>query len=81
MSMQEVQHFLIVCALVSELYCPGYNPRQALPKDSKLARTALRYKIDPGKLATEVRTELSKRTKRGENPTKLVASRLRKQKS
>ena len=63
MSMQQVQHFLIVCALVSDLYCPGYNPRQALAKDSKLARTALRYKIDPGKLAAEVRTELSKKDK------------------
>jgi len=79
MSTQEVQHFLIVCALVSDLYCPGYNPRQGLAKDSKLARTALRYKIDPEKVAAEVQTELSKKTKAGENPKKPVASRLRKQ--
>ena len=69
MSMQQVQHFLIVCALVSDLYCPGYNPRQALAKDSKLARTALRYKIDTGNLAAEVRTELLKKNKGNENFT------------
>jgi hypothetical protein len=42
MSTQEVQHFLIVCALVSDLYCPRYNPRQALGKDSNLTLTAVR---------------------------------------
>jgi len=46
MSRPEVHHFLVVCALVSDLYFSGYNPDQALPKDSKLARTALRYKTD-----------------------------------
>ncbi len=60
MSTQEVQHFLIVCALVSDLYCPGYNPRQALGKDSNLARTAARYKIDTAKVSATVRAELSK---------------------
>ena len=25
MTTQEVQHFLVVCALASDLYCPGYN--------------------------------------------------------
>ena len=37
MSPQEVQHFLVVCALASDLYCPGYNPRQPLGKDSNLS--------------------------------------------
>ena len=66
MSTQDVQHFLVVCALVSDLYCPGYNPRQSLAKDSNLAQTATRYKIDTAKLAAEVRAELSKtgRTKK-----------------
>lgn len=32
MSTKEVQHFLVVCARASDLYCPGYNPRQALEK-------------------------------------------------
>lgn len=61
MNAQEIQRFLIVCALASDLYCPGFNPRQALPKDSNLARTAARYKIDAAKLTAEVRTELIKK--------------------
>jgi ParB family chromosome partitioning protein len=59
MSMQEVQRFVVVCALVSDLYCPGYNPRQPLAKDSNLVRTAARYKVDPTRIAAAVRTELT----------------------
>lgn len=61
MSPTEVQHFLVACALVSDLYCPGYNPRQPLAKDSNLARAAARYKIDIARLGTHVRQELSKK--------------------
>lgn len=61
MSPTEVQHFLVACALVSDLYCPGYNPRQPLAKDSNLARAAARYKIDVAKLGTNARLELSKK--------------------
>ncbi len=60
MSTQEVHHFLVACALASDLYCPGYNPRQSLAKDSNLAQTAARYKIDTAKLSASVREELSK---------------------
>jgi len=35
----DLNRFLINCALVSDLYCPGYNPRQPLDKNSNLART------------------------------------------
>jgi len=61
MSTPDVQRFLIVCALASDLYCPGYNPGQALAKDSNLARTAVRYKVDVSKLAARVRSELSEK--------------------
>jgi hypothetical protein len=60
MKAHDLQRFLVVCALVSDLYCPGYNPRQVLAKDSNLARTAARYKIDVAKIAAEVRAELAK---------------------
>jgi ParB family chromosome partitioning protein len=63
-SPMEVQHFLVLCSLVSDLYCPGYDPRKALAKDSNLARTAARYKIDTAKLSAAVREELSKPAKR-----------------
>ena len=64
MNMREVQHFLVVCALASDLYCPGYNPRQPLGKDSNLARTAIRYKIDTAKVSATVREELAKPAKK-----------------
>jgi ParB family chromosome partitioning protein len=60
MNAQDVQRFLVVCALVSDLYCPGFNPRQSLAKDSNLARTAARYKIDGIRITADVRAELSK---------------------
>jgi ParB family chromosome partitioning protein len=74
MSTEEVQHFLVVCALASDLYCPAYNPRQSLAKDSNLARTAVRCKIDTAKVSAAVREELSKPKKDGtvkkDKPTK-----------
>jgi hypothetical protein len=42
MKAEDLHRFLVVCALVSDLYCPGYNPRESLAKDSNLARTAMR---------------------------------------
>lgn len=61
MSTADLNRFLVVCALASDLYCPGYNPKQSLPKDSNLARTATRYKIDVSKVAATVRAELTKK--------------------
>jgi hypothetical protein len=60
MKPQDAQHFLVVCALVSDICCRGYNSRQPLAKDSNLARTAARYKVDTIKLVATVRTEHSK---------------------
>lgn len=59
MKTADVYRFLVVCALVSDLYCPGYNPRQSLSKEANLARTAVQYKVDSAKIATAVRAELS----------------------
>src|SRR5271168_3290092 len=56
MSTPEIHQFLLVCALVSDLYCPGYNPGHALAKDSKLARTAMRYTINTPQVAAQVRS-------------------------
>src|SRR5690242_20007356 len=68
----DLNRFLVVCALVSDLYCPGYNPKQSLAKDSNLARTAIRHKIDVGKVAAAVRADLTKnkKTKGGETNSK-----------
>jgi len=60
MKAPDVNRFLVICTLVSDLYCPGYNPKQSLAKDSNLARTAARYKIDTAKARAAVRAELCK---------------------
>src|SRR5438128_6233821 len=60
MKAADLNRFVVVCALVSDLYCPGYNPRQSLEKNSNLVRTAVRCKVDSAKMATAVRAELSK---------------------
>jgi hypothetical protein len=62
MKAADVNRLLVVCALVSDLYCPGYNPRQSLEKNSNLAHTAVRYKVDSAKIAEAVRAELSTKT-------------------
>jgi hypothetical protein len=62
MKTADVNRFLVICSLASDLYCPGYNPRQSLAKDSNLARAAARYKIDVTKMPGTVRAELSKKT-------------------
>jgi ParB family chromosome partitioning protein len=67
MSTPDVRHFLVVCSLVSDLYCPGYNPRQPLARDSNLAQAASRYKIDAAKIAAAVRIELSKKKEKRED--------------
>lgn len=59
MKAADLNRFLVVCSLASDLYCPGYSPRQSLEKNSNLARTASRYKIDFTKIATTVRADLS----------------------
>jgi len=77
MSMREVQHFLVVCSLVSDLYCPGYNPKQALAKNSNLACAAARYKIDVTKLSAEVRSALSAKKEKGN--TRKTSAKTEKQ--
>jgi len=77
MKTADIYRFLVVCALVSDLYCPGYDPRQPLEKTSNLARTAARYKIDFAKIATAIRVELSKpktNVKKESQPTKKLTS-------
>jgi hypothetical protein len=63
MKTADLNRFLVVCALVSDLYCPGYNPRQSLEKTSNLGRTAARYRLDTAKIATSARAELPKKPK------------------
>ncbi len=36
MKTADLNRFFVACALVSDLYCPGYNPRQSLEKTRTL---------------------------------------------
>ena len=51
----------MVCSLASGPYCPGYNPREPLSKESNLALIAVRYEVDTAKLASEVKEKFSKK--------------------
>jgi ParB family chromosome partitioning protein len=73
MKAADVNRFLVVCALVSDLYCPGYNPSQSLAKDSNLVRVAARYKVDAVKITKEIRAELS----RAKRVARRTAKRIR----
>src|SRR6202795_3682766 len=64
MKTADLHRFLVVCALVSDLYCPGCEPKQSLARDSNLARAAARCKIDAVKTTVAVRAELSKATQK-----------------
>jgi hypothetical protein len=73
MTNADLNRFLVVGALVSDLYCAGDNRTEPLSKDSNLARTCARYKIDAAKVTVAVRAELSKATgKLKKQPTKVT---------
>lgn len=61
MGLADLHRFLVVCALVPDLYTPSYATAQTLRKESNLARTAARYKIDITKVAATVKAELTKK--------------------
>jgi hypothetical protein len=60
MTAADLNAFLVVCALVSDLSLPGYDAQQPLKKDSHLATTAARHKVEATKIVAAVRAELTK---------------------
>jgi len=80
MTAGDLHRFLAVCALVSDLYCPGYNLQQALAKDSNLACAASRYKVDSAKITAGIRTELTKAKDKSPTPKtgKKAANKLKR---
>ena len=65
MTAADLNRFLVTCALVSDLYCPGYSSAETLSKEANLMRTAVRYKVDASKVTAKVAAELSKKRKGG----------------
>ena len=64
MTAADLNRFMVTCALVPDLYCPGYNSSDTLSKNANLATTASRYNVNVSKLTTQVSEALSRKTKR-----------------
>src|SRR6266436_3039909 len=59
MTAADLNRFMVTCALVPDLYCPGYSSAETLSKEANLTRTAVRYKVDASKVTTQVTADLS----------------------
>jgi hypothetical protein len=64
----DLNRLIVTCALVPDLYCPGYSPAETLSKEGNLMRTAGRYKIDISKIVKTVAIKISGRRKGGKEP-------------
>jgi hypothetical protein len=73
MTAADLNRFMVTCALVSDLYCPGYSSAETLSKEANLIRTAVRYKVDASKITAGVASELSAKGKRGKSKRGLSA--------
>jgi len=65
MTAADLNRFMVMCALVPDLYCPGYSSAENLSKEANLMRTAARYRVDVSKTTAVVTTELSAKRKGG----------------
>ncbi len=59
----DLNRFLVACALVPDLYCPGYSSAETLSKEANLMKAAGRYKVDASKMTAAVTAELSAKRK------------------
>jgi hypothetical protein len=75
MTAADLNRFLVTCALVPDLYCPGYSFEETLSKESNLMRTAVRYKLDASKVTAKVKVELSKKRKGGKAQRRSAAKK------
>lgn len=65
MTAADINRFMVTCALIADLYCPGYSSAEVLSKETNLMRTAVRYKVDASKIAARVDAELSSKRRVG----------------
>ncbi len=63
MTAADLNRFIVTCALVPDLYCPGYCSAETLSKEANLMRSAVRYKVDASKVTACVIAELSAKRK------------------
>jgi len=66
MSTADLNRFLVTCALVPDLYCPGYSSAEVLSKESNLTKAAARYRVSASSITSRVKMDLSRsrRTRR-----------------
>ena len=65
MTATDLNRFMVTCALIADLYCPGYSSAEVLSKETNLMRTAVRYKVNASKIAARVDAELSSKRRVG----------------
>jgi hypothetical protein len=75
MTAADLNRFMVTCALVPDLYCPGYSSAEALSKDANLIRTAARYRVDAPKITATVTVELSAERKGGKAQSRNLQKR------
>ncbi len=59
MTTADLNRFVVTCALVSDLHCPGYSSAETLSKEANLLKAATRYKVDASKVTAKVTSSLS----------------------
>ncbi len=75
MTVADLNRFVVMCSLIPDLYCPGYNSTETPSKEANLMRTAVRYKVDASKIAAGVTAELSKKRKGGKAQRRSAAKK------
>src|SRR6266852_741705 len=79
MTAADLNRFMVTCALVPDLYCPGYSSAETLSKEANLLRAAIRCKVDASKITTQVSADLSARRSATRRTARLAASRRTRQ--
>lgn len=76
MTAADLNRFLVVCSLVPDLNCPGYNLAETQSKEANLMRVGARYRLDALRITTRVSAELSaKRRPVGDKPSPALGRR------
>jgi hypothetical protein len=65
MTAADLNRFMVTCAIVPDLYCPGYSLAETLSKEANLMRTAACYKVAASKITATVTAELSSKRRAG----------------
>jgi hypothetical protein len=74
-----LNRFVVTCALVPDLYCPGYSSAESLSKKANLMKAAARYKVDASTITAKLSAELSRNRKRS-NGNKGIERKKRRSK-